>query len=140
VPEPTGDGAEGDLPKVAADAVSRMDRAMDEVALSHAVAAAWDIVARANGYLVEREPWKAAKDESRRDELASVLYAAAETLRILAVLLSPVMPAAAERLWTQLGIAEALDAQRLPEAASWGGLPPGTRTQKGEALFPRLES
>ena len=140
VPEPTGDGAEGDLPKVVADAASRMDRAMDEVALSQAVAAAWDIVARANGYLVEREPWKVAKDDGRRDELASVLYAAAETLRILAVLLSPVMPAAAERLWTQLGIAEALDAQRLPEAASWGGLPPGTRTQKGEALFPRLES
>ena len=68
-----------------------------------AVAAVWDIVERANRYLVEKEPWE-LKDESRRDELASILYASAETLRILAVLIYPVMPAAAQRLWAQLGL------------------------------------
>ena len=49
------------------------------------------------------------------------------------------MPGAAARLWEQLGIPERLDAQRLPEAAVWGLLAPGTKTFKGDALFPRLE-
>jgi methionyl-tRNA synthetase len=140
VPEPGVEGAEADLPEVVADAVRRFEEHMLAVRLNEGVAAVWDIVARTNGYLVDKEPWKLAKDPARLAELAGVLYAAAETLRILAVLISPVMPGAAERLWSQLGIAEPLAAQRLPEAARWGGLRPGTRTTKGEGLFPRLES
>ncbi len=50
------------------------------------------------------------------------------------------MPGAAARLWEQLGIDEPLEAQRLPQAAAWGGLRPGTKTVKGDALFPRLDS
>ena len=122
-----------------AGVVERVDALMLDVALSQALAAIWEIVARANGYLVEKEPWKLAKDPSRRGELAGVLYAAAETLRILAILIQPIMPDAAGRLWAQLGIAEPLDAQRLPGAAAWGGLPAGTRTKRGDALFPRLD-
>jgi methionyl-tRNA synthetase len=49
------------------------------------------------------------------------------------------MPSAAGRLWTQLGIAEPLADQRIPEAASWGGLRAGTRTARGDSLFPRLD-
>jgi methionyl-tRNA synthetase len=99
----------------------------------------WEIVTEANRYLVERAPWKLAKDPDRAEELARVLYASAEVLRVLAVLISPVMPDAAGRLWDQLGIREPLEAQRLPGAADWGGLAPGTTTRKGESLFPRLD-
>jgi methionyl-tRNA synthetase len=88
---------------------------------------------------VEKEPWKIAGDDSRQDELGSVLYAAAETLRILAIAIGPIMPGASAALWSQLGMGEPLTAQRLPGSAAWGGLSPGTRTSKGEALFPRLE-
>jgi methionyl-tRNA synthetase len=132
-------GAAGDLPEVIADVVERVDRLMVGVSLSQALAAIWEIVSRANGYLVEKAPWKLAKDPSKREELAGVLYAAAETLRILAILVQPIMPNAAARLWQQLGVATPLDAQRLPGAASWGGLQPGTVTRRGVALFPRLE-
>jgi methionyl-tRNA synthetase len=104
------------------------------------LAAVWEIVGRANRYLVERQPWSLAKDEARRAELAGILYASAETLRILAVLIAPIMPGAATRLWDQLGIDEPLEAQRLPHDAAWGGLRPGTKTVKGDALFPRLDS
>jgi methionyl-tRNA synthetase len=68
------------------------------------------------------------------------LYASAETLRILGVLIYPIMPTAASRLWVQLGIDQPLEAQRLPGAARWGLLESGTVTAKGEGLFPRLES
>lgn len=140
VPEPTVEDASSDLPFVTAEAVERHDRQMLGVQLQPAVASVWDVVARADHYLVEQEPWKLAKDDANRKQLASVLYAAAETLRILTVLIQPVMPGAAERLWTQLGIPEPLADQRLPEAAVWGQLAPGTRTSKGASLFPRIEA
>ena len=113
---------------------------MSELQLSAALGAIWDIVARANRYLVQTQPWVLAKDESKRPELETILYTAAETLRILALLVSPVMPGSAERMWGQLGILDPLQNQRLPDAASWGGLTPGLGTSKGEALFPRLSS
>ena len=140
VPEASIEAAAGDLPSVASHAARRYDEHMDRVELSPALAAVWDLVGRANHYLVEKEPWAIAKDDARREELASVLYASAEVLRILAVLISPIMPRAAAALWKQLGIEESLDAQRLPDAAAWGGLPVGTRATKGDSLFPRLEA
>jgi methionyl-tRNA synthetase len=140
VPEPSAKGAEGDLPRVAADAAARYDRHMERVELSPALAAVWDLVGRANHYLVEKEPWAIAKDDARREELASVLYASAEVLRILAILIGPIMPRAAGALWQQLGIEETIEAQRLPKASTWGGLTAGTRVTKGESLFPRLET
>ena len=140
VPETEAEGVEDDLPAVTADVARRYDEHMAELALTQALAAVWEIVGRANGYLVERQPWTLAKDEARRAELAGILYASAETLRILAILIVPIMPGAATRLWQQLGIEEPLEAQRLPHAAAWGGLRPGTTTVKGDALFPRLDS
>jgi methionyl-tRNA synthetase len=140
VPEPVVEGAEADLPAVVADVVRRYDEHMLAVRLQQGLVALWEIVARVNQYLVEKEPWKLAKDDARRDELASVLYASAETLRILAILIRPIMPGAAERLWGQLGVEPPLAGQRVPEAVVWGGLTPGTRTTKGDALFPRLQS
>jgi len=140
VPQPTVADAASDLPERSADAFARFESHMLAVELTPAIAAVWEIVDRANHYLVEREPWKLAKDPAAGDELASVLYAAAETLRILAVLISPIMPRAAGELWSQLGITEPLAEQRLPSASAWGGLAPGTRTTKGEALFPRLDA
>jgi methionyl-tRNA synthetase len=139
IPEPTDPEASGDLPAVVAEATHRYADLMGRVAISPAIGAVWDVVARANQYLVEREPWALAKDPERRSELASVLYASAEVLRMLAVLLGPLMPSAADRLWHQLGHPEPLEAQLLPASASWGGLPPGTRVRRGESLFPRLE-
>ncbi|MGQ0670130.1 MAG: methionine--tRNA ligase [Actinomycetota bacterium] len=139
VPDANEPAATGKLPGLAADVVDRYASAMDDVALSPALAAVWEVVAEANRYLVEKAPWATAKDPGRATELAQVLYASTEVLRILAVLISPIMPGAAQRLWDQLGIAETLDAQRLPEAARWGGLAPGTKTTKGDSLFPRLD-
>jgi methionyl-tRNA synthetase len=140
VPEPGAEGVEDDLPALIADVARRYDEHMSELALSQALAAVWEVVGRANGYLVERQPWNVAKDDARRGELAGILYASAETLRILAIMIGPIMPAAAQRLWGQLGIEQPLDAQRLSSAVAWGGLRPGTTTAKGDALFPRLDS
>src|SRR5439155_16144178 len=129
-----------DLPRVVDEATSTYDRLMLEVALTPALAAVWGVVTRANQFLVEKEPWQLAKDDANRDQLGSVLYAAAEMLRVLAVLVRPIMPSAAARLWDQLGIEASLEDQHVPAAAAWGLLQPGTRIRRGEALFPRLDA
>ena len=62
VPAAELEGCEADLPAVTADAAARYDAHVLAVELQSAVAAVWSIVDRANGYLVEKEPWKLAKD------------------------------------------------------------------------------
>jgi methionyl-tRNA synthetase len=139
VPEPAVEGAESDLPQVVADATRRYDEEMVAVRPTAAMAAVYDIVVRANRYMVERSPWTLAKDPARRPELGSILYASVETLRALAILLSAVMPGAAQRLWAQLGTGQTLESQRLAHAGAWGRIVPGSKTTKGEALFPRVD-
>jgi methionyl-tRNA synthetase len=139
VPEPTAPGAEADLPQVVAAAVARYDEEMLAVRPTQALAAVYDVVVRANRYMVERSPWTLAKDPARRDELASILYASVETLRALTILISCAMPSAATRLWERLGIPGTLEEQRLGHAGAWGSTPVGTVTTKGEALFPRVD-
>src|SRR5438132_9816622 len=104
-----------------------------------AVPALSEFVGEMNRYLVDMAPWAVAKDPARRDDLATILYDSLEGLRLIAVFSLPVMPGAAERLWTQLGVAEPLADQRLPAAAAWGGLRSGAPVARGEALFPRLD-
>jgi methionyl-tRNA synthetase len=123
----------------AEEAVTRYDERMRALDLAGGLEAVWGFIGAVNRYLVQTAPWAVAKDEGRRSELAGILYAAAEALRIIAVFLVPAMPRTAARLWADLGLSEPLDSQRLPDAAAWGRLPPGTRTRRGEALFPRLE-
>ena len=139
VPEPGTTGAEGDLPQVVDDAVRRYDEHLQAVRLQPGLVAVWDVVDRANGYLVEKAPWKLAKDEGARDELAGVLYASTEVLRILAIF-DPTRDARGRRApLGAAGIAEPLGHQRVPDAVAWGGLAPGTKTTKGAGLFPRLD-
>jgi methionyl-tRNA synthetase len=138
VPErPAGEA--GPLAAPAAALAERFDAAILDLRLTDAVAALSDFVGEMNRYLVEAAPWAIAKDAARRDELAATLYDSLEGLRLIAIFSSPVMPSAAGRLWEQLGIEEPLAAQRVPAAAEWGLLAPGTRIRRGDALFPRLD-
>jgi methionyl-tRNA synthetase len=139
VPSPSSPAAEGRLQGAAEELASAFDDRMVAFDLTGAMAALDGFVRHANRYLVERAPWSMAKDPDRRQELSDVLYEALEALRVIAIFASPVMPGAAARLWGQLGIAEPLDSQRLPDAAVWGLLEPGTKTAKGDSLVPRLD-
>ena len=83
-----------------------------------------------------------AKDEANKAELNEVLYNTAESLRALAILLHPVMPATTEILWESLGANKSigsLGAQVVSNVANWGQLPEGTIVTKTPVLFPRLE-
>jgi methionyl-tRNA synthetase len=138
VPERGPAAGEEALERSVTDALPAYIEAMEGFAFHEAIEAAYGIVREANGFIVATAPWTLAKDETMRGELGTVLWSAAEALRVLALLLWPVMPDACEKLWSQLGIAEPLTGRRLEDAARWGGLAAGTRVVKGEALFPRI--
>jgi methionyl-tRNA synthetase len=137
VPDPAN---RSDFPAgIIEDVASSYDTAVEAVNPTEALRAVWTIVTEANRYLVERAPWALAKEPERRAELEAVLYASAELLRIVAICIWPAMPGTASRLWDQLGCSGPVEEQRIPEALRWGLLEPGTKAQRGDSLFPRLD-
>jgi methionyl-tRNA synthetase len=141
----------GKVPSIAQDAallealaaaVEKADSAMVALDFQGGINAAMDFCKRVNGYVTEKEPWILAKDPANQKALEEVLYNTAESLRALAVLLHPVMPATTEILWESLGAKTALGeigAQAISQVARWGQLPPGATVTKTPVLFPRLE-
>jgi methionyl-tRNA synthetase len=142
---------EGKVPAVAAGAelaealnttVAKADTAMVALDFQGGINAVMDFCKKVNGYVTEKEPWILAKDPANKAELDEVLYNTAESLRALAVLLHPVMPATTEILWESLGANASigpLGAQTISNVAKWGQLPQGTVVTKTPVLFPRLE-
>ncbi|WP_033219089.1 methionine--tRNA ligase [Kitasatospora phosalacinea] len=127
------------LVKAAAEADRKIGEELD---FAGGIAAVFEFVKLVNGYLTEQEPWKVAKSPDGQDRLDTVLYTAAEALRATAVLLNPLMPDSAAKLWASLGAEPALGAlaeQRIATVADWGRLPAGVTVTKGGILFPRLE-
>ena len=115
---------------------------MDRFRIDEAIEAIWTIVDALNLYITENEPWALAKDDAQRGRLGTVLYTAAEGLRALAVLLSPITPVATGKLWTALGAGDTLGAlagQPIREAGRWGRLPAGATVNALAPLFPRVE-
>jgi methionyl-tRNA synthetase len=141
----------GAIPAVAQDAelsaalqsvVAQADAAMEELDFQGALVAIMDFCKQVNGYVTIKEPWILAKDPGNQKVLEDVLYNTAESLRALAVLLHPVMPATTEILWASLGAQATLGdigAQKISAVAQWGQLPAGALVTKGAVLFPRLE-
>jgi len=139
---PTAESAaEATVAAAASAATTTSDAQMAELDFSGGLNAIWELVDVLNGYLTKQEPWLLAKSEDDRDRLATVLWTAAEGLRVLAVLLNPVMPKACAGLWDSLGAQAALGDlgdQPVADAGRWGQLPAGLTVTKGPVLFPRL--
>ena len=104
-----------------------------EQAFHLALEAIWRVVGEANRYIDERAPWALSRSDPAR--MRTVLYTLAETLRHLAILVQPFVPAAARKLLDQLAVPQtARDFAALAEAP----LAPGTQLPKPDAIFPRF--
>ena len=124
------------------DTVNTADSAITALDFQGGINAIMDFCKRVNGFVTEEAPWVLAKDASKKEELDQVLYNTIESVRALAVLLHPVMPATTTLLWESIGAQETMGDignQRIGDVARWGQLPPGSRIKKGAVLFPRLE-
>jgi methionyl-tRNA synthetase len=111
----------------------------DQFQFSRALEAAWALVAAVDKYIVENEPWALGEkqDEDSRSRLATVLYTAAEALRIATALAHPVMPDATAKIWLQLGLGD-IKKLALSELA-WGQLRLGTKLGEVQPVFPRAD-
>lgn len=97
-------------------------------------------VSIADQLIEQSAPWKLAKDPSKISELRSILYDSVEALRIIAILISPVLPKAAHRIFDQLDPEKKLSRDFRLEDAEWGKLPDGHVVGKPTPLFPRIET
>ena len=95
-------------------------------------------VTAADEYLSEQQPWKKPEERLGKESIENTLYAAAEALRMIAVLAHPVIPEATQKIWEQLGQSGNIADVRIDQL-QWGGLKPGTKIGKPEAVFPRAD-
>ncbi|KRE54265.1 methionine--tRNA ligase [Paenibacillus sp. Soil522] len=127
------------LQKLTVETIAQVEAALENMEFSVALASLWQLVSRTNKYIDETQPWALARDESKTDELASVMYHLAESLRIVSILLQPFLTHSPREMWKQIGLEQG-------ELTSWestkqfGSLPGGTKVSKGSPLFPRLET
>ena len=139
VPEPgEWDDADKKIPEIATDAVDKAARAFDDLAFSEALENVFRLVDAGNKYIDDVEPWNLAKTDAGRRRLGTVLYNLAESLRIAAVALSPVLTSKSAEIWYQLGI-DGDPAEAGWEATKWGGTVPGTEVRRGDPIFPRID-
>ncbi len=128
-----------DLVRVAGNTVREVSDYIDNLRLGEALTSIWKLVSRANKYIEETSPWILAKGEKGKLRLGTVLYQLVESLRLLAILISPFMPQTSSKMWEQLGMKKGLEALKGREELVWGRLKPGQRVKKGENLFEKKE-
>ncbi|MBI2677276.1 MAG: methionine--tRNA ligase [Candidatus Koribacter versatilis] len=143
VPYPSKTAARGAaddvISKLAGEVIANFGTLFDEHQFSRALETAWQLVAAVNKYLVENEPWSLGEkeDQQSRARLGTILYTAAEALRIVTVLVHPVMPEATAKIWKQLGLGDIKKVD--PAKLKWGELKIGAKLGKIEPVFPRAD-
>jgi methionyl-tRNA synthetase len=111
--------------------------------IQDAIAAVNKFVSSCNQFIEEQKPWFLAKEKSKHQRVEAILHGLAESLRIIAILISPVLPKAAHGIFDQLNWKMELSEKegRFSLAdAEWGRLPGGHVVGKPSPLFPRIEA
>jgi len=140
VPEPATKGDEdASLAGKAQEAVADIRKFYNDLAYHKVLTGIWELVDASNQYIDKTAPWNLVKTDEGKERLKTVMYNAAESLRVIAVLIYPFMPDSAKSMMQQLGIEASVEDQGMESVEQWGGLQAGAKTQKGPQLFPRME-
>ena len=138
VPSPGEAKGDSDVRELAGKVIGSCRANFDDYNFSRGLENVWELISRVNKYIVENEPWAIAEKASEAKRLDSVLFHAAESLRIIAALVAPVIPKTAQTLWEQLGQEGKVTGVRLGELG-WSQDLVGKVMRGGPALFPRLD-
>lgn len=117
----------------------KVEELLDKLQYNTALTEIWKTISRVNKYIDETMPWVLAKDEANNKRLAAVMYNLAESLRIISVLIQPFMPETPEKIWNQLGIMGSTHILDWDSSKTWGKYPGGTKVNKGDVIFPRID-
>lgn len=130
------DAMDADLIAAATGVYDKVEAKMAELRVADALTEIFNLFKRCNKYIDETEPWALAKDEAKKDRLATVLYNLVEGISIGAGLLEPFMPETTQRIMAQLNSA----VRDFESTKTFGMYPSGTKvTQTPEILFARLD-
>ena len=132
----TKTGGDSLLAAQAADLLRHYENAFERFDVHVAINRLMEFATTCNTYIEMSAPWKLAKEPGRAEALDHVLFVLAESLRIIAVLISPILPTPAREIFYQLNVRE--ERQRFD--ATWGGLADTHHLGKPVPLFPRIES
>lgn len=124
-----------ELIKLALETPIKVERAIDNLKIPEALEEVWELVGRANKYIDETTPWILAKDESKKDRLGTVLYNLSESLRFIAVLISPFLPDTASKINEQINT----EVTTWNSLSAFDGTAAGAKVVKGNNLFPRID-
>ena len=114
---------------------NRVDSYMDKLEVPKALETIFDLLRACNKYIDETMPWVLAKDETKQDRLATVLYNLMECIRISTVLLQAFMPDTAKNIFEQINT----DKVSFDTLDKFGYYESGTKVGKAEVLFQRIE-
>ena len=128
---------DGNLESVAKETIKQYEFLMDDLKITEAISVVNELVNRANKYIDETTPWALAKEESKQEELASVMNHLANSIYIAGMLLKPVLTRASDKLFAQLGVTG--DLLEYKNIYNFGCIENLT-VNKGEQLFPRLDA
>ena len=123
------------LIELATSVSGKVEALMDKLNFSQALEEIWKLIRRTNKYVDETMPWVLAKEENQ-DRLDTVMYNLSESLRIVSVLINPFMEKTSLEIRKQLGLTNEAIWQ---DAKTWGLLPVGSKVEKGQIIFPRLD-
>ena len=124
-----------ELKKVVLDTVKKVDQKMNELRVADAITEIFTLFKRCNKYIDETTPWTLAKDEAKKDRLATVLYNLVESICIGASLLESFMPDTSKAILEQVGGTK----RTLTQMEQFGLYGEGHVTQNPQILFARLD-
>ncbi len=125
-----------DLKKTVLDTLPKVSEKMDQLRVADAITEIFNLFKRCNKYIDETMPWALAKDEAKKDRLATVLYNLVESISYGAVLLEAFMPSTSKLILEQLNA----KSRTMDEMGVFGLYTSGTKvTDKPQILFARLD-
>ena len=126
---------DNELIELALAVPGKVENAIDDLKIPEALDYVWTLIRRTNKYVDETTPWILGKDESQKGRLGTVLYNLAESLRMTSVLISAFLPTTSEKINAQLNV----EVVTWDSLASFDGTSVGTKINKGEVMFPRID-
>ena len=127
---------DNELKTAAKSMVENVDKYINSYRMADAVEAVMNFAKRCNKYIDETTPWALAKDESKKGRLGTVLYNLLESIRFIAVLLSPFMPDTSKAIFEQMNC----NVNSYDSLSSFGALKPGSVVGTPTPLFARIDS
>ena len=130
------EGVDDELKQMALEMPIKFNKLMDEYKVSKAIDEIFVLLRRTNKYIDDTEPWVLAKDESKKDRLATVLYNLTEAIRFAAITLESIIPSSSQKILDMIHT----DQRDLLKLDTFGLYQSGTKvTDKPEVLFARLD-